>query len=105
MALRIKLADHLCHRAQRLPLEAPLAFRIIGGDWHTGTTVNVSRSGLLFEAKLVEPPGTFVECKIFLTNELRKRIIPHILGEVVRVCALGSAFRAAVNILKSDIDS
>ena len=36
-------------RAHRYELSAPVLYRSVGeGDWHTGQTVNVSRTGLLF---------------------------------------------------------
>jgi hypothetical protein len=38
-------------RATRFPLEAPVRFRGIGeSSWHTGTTVNASRSGVLLKS-------------------------------------------------------
>ena len=39
-------------RAQRFNLHLPLKYRLLGEDgWHRGTTENISRSGLLFQAE------------------------------------------------------
>jgi len=45
-------AFHVMHpRATRFPLEAPVRFRGIGGErWHTGLTVNASRTGVLLRS-------------------------------------------------------
>ena len=39
------------HRAQRFKLRFPVRYRMIGmADWKNGTTINISRTGILFKA-------------------------------------------------------
>jgi len=49
-------------RAQRFDLHIPLRYRTDGeGDWHKGTTRNISRSGVLFQAEDWAEPRSHVE--------------------------------------------
>ncbi len=58
-------------RAQRFPISAPLLYRE-GGEsaWSEGTTVNISRSGVLFRSNRVMPPDTMLEFLIHFPAEI-----------------------------------
>ena len=49
-------------RAPRYEMSTPLVYRCIGGSWNEGRTVNVSRTGVLFQAvPPVLPAATRIE--------------------------------------------
>ena len=53
-------------RAHRYPLELPLRYRSLGDQsWSTGTTANISRSGVLFQGE--KPLGIDTEIEIGIT--------------------------------------
>lgn len=57
----------LQQRARRFPLAAPIRFRHVGHlGWRSGRTVNLSRSGVLFESEAPVAAGTVVEMAISL---------------------------------------
>jgi len=58
-------------RAPRFPIQAPFSFRA-GGEkiWHEGTTINISRSGVLFKSDLVLDPKTVLEMRIAFPPEM-----------------------------------
>lgn len=57
----------LSERAQRYPVTAPVRFRRTGHlGWRSGKTVNLSRSGVLFESEAALPEGTVVDLAISL---------------------------------------
>lgn len=57
----------LQQRAQRYPVAAPVRFRHVGHlGWRSGRTLNLSRSGVLFESEAVLPAGTVVDLAISL---------------------------------------
>ncbi len=74
-------------RAPRYPISAPLVFRRAGSrDWLAGRTVNISRSGVLFEAVPALPP---VAARIEFVLALSSMDFPGIsrvrcVGRVVR---------------------
>jgi hypothetical protein len=57
-------------RAQRFELQIPLRYRAAGdGDWHRGTTRNISRSGVLFHGEDWAEPSTHLEMTLLLPRE------------------------------------
>jgi hypothetical protein len=58
-------------RARRFELQIPLRYRADGeGDWHRGTTRNISRSGALFEGEDWTEPCTPLEMTLLLPGEV-----------------------------------
>jgi hypothetical protein len=58
-------------RAQRFELQIPLRYRADGeGNWHRGTTKNISRSGVLFQAEDWAEPRTRLEMTLLLPREI-----------------------------------
>src|SRR6202790_168412 len=54
-------------RAQRFYLQLPLRYRRLGEkEWHVGTTENISRSGMLFEADELLQPAAQLEINLVL---------------------------------------
>jgi len=57
-------------RAERFPIVTPILWRpLLQGDWSKGTSVNASRSGLLFHTDQPPAVGTEVEVIIALSWE------------------------------------
>ena len=58
-------------RAQRFPIEARFRYHI-GGEpvWMEGTTVNISRSGILFRAQKEIAPRTMLQMRIVFPSKL-----------------------------------
>lgn len=74
-------------RAQRFQLHLPLRYRRIGEtQWHAGTTENISRSGLLFQADDVLQPNALLEINLVLPAEIAGLSGTEVVcrGEVVR---------------------
>jgi len=74
-------------RAQRFHLHLPLRYRRIGDkQWHIGTTENISRSGMLFQADQLLPPSVQVEINLVLPPEIAGLSETEVVcrGEVVR---------------------
>lgn len=88
-------------RAQRFAIQAPLRCRA-GGDivLTEGTTLNISRSGVLFRAEKEIKPTTMLEMRITFPGELTGNGPASILcwGRVVRIIASspGSVLAAAI---------
>jgi len=58
-------------RAQRFELQIPLRYRAQSeGDWHRGTTRNISRSGVLFQGESWAEPRTPLEMTLLLPKEV-----------------------------------
>lgn len=52
-------------RAQRFALEMPIRYRGTGNvDWHEGTTINISTSGILFRAAASARPPADVQITV-----------------------------------------
>lgn len=87
-------------RAQRFQLHLPLRYRRIGDkQWHIGTTENISRSGMLFQADQLLPPSVQVEINLVLPAEIAGLSETEVVcrGEVVRaVETTDSAANAAL---------
>ena len=74
-------------RAQRFALHLPLRYRRLGEtDWHVGTTENISRSGMLFQADDVLQPNSVLEINLVLPAEIAGLSGTEVVcrGEVVR---------------------
>jgi len=74
-------------RAQRFNLHLPLKYRLVGeGDWRKGTTENISRSGMLFQAEEMIPPNAMLEINLVLPAEIAGLSAAEVVcrGEVVR---------------------
>jgi DNA-binding response OmpR family regulator len=74
-------------RAQRFQLHLPLRYRRLGEkDWHVGTTENISRSGMLFQADELLQPNAQVEINLVLPQEIAGLSATEVVcrGEVVR---------------------
>jgi hypothetical protein len=74
-------------RAQRFQLHLPLRYRRLGEkDWHVGTTENISRSGMLFEADEALQPNSQLEINLVLPQEIAGLSATEVVcrGEVVR---------------------
>ena len=74
-------------RAQRFQLNLPLRYRRLGeSQWHVGTTENISRSGLLFQADDALQPNAQLEINLVLPAEIAGLSGTEVVcrGEVVR---------------------
>jgi PAS domain S-box-containing protein len=74
-------------RAQRFQLHLPLRYRRLGeNDWHVGTTENISRSGMLFQADELLQPSAQLEINLVLPQEIAGLSATEVVcrGEVVR---------------------
>jgi PAS domain S-box-containing protein len=82
---RVKLTSPF--RAQRFNLHLPLKYRMLGEDgWHSGTTENISRSGLLFQAEDPIPATAQLEINLVLPAEIAGLAAAEVVcrGEIVR---------------------
>jgi PAS domain S-box-containing protein len=74
-------------RARRFNLHLPLRYRPLGEkSWRPGTTENISRSGLLFQAQELLLPNALLEISLVLPPEIAGLAATEVLcrGEVVR---------------------
>ncbi len=74
-------------RAERFPIRTPLRYREGGqADWNEGTTVNISRSGVLFSAEKNVEPKTVLELRIMFPAEVIGGVPANVVcwGPVVR---------------------
>jgi PAS domain S-box-containing protein len=74
-------------RAQRFQLHLPLRYRRLGEEvWHEGTTENISRSGMLFQADEMLQPSSQLEINLVLPAEIAGLSATEVVcrGEVVR---------------------
>jgi PAS domain S-box-containing protein len=79
-------------RAQRFHLHLPLRYRRLGdNDWHVGTTENISRSGMLFQADELLQPSAQLEINLVLPAEIAGLSATEVVcrGEVVRTVERG----------------
>jgi CheY-like chemotaxis protein len=84
-------------RAQRFNVRVPLKYRLLGeGDWRAGTTVNISRSGMLFRAEELFPVHSELEIDLVIPWQIAGLSPTEVIcrGQVVRVLE-GDQFRAA----------
>jgi CheY-like chemotaxis protein len=74
-------------RARRFNLHLPLRYRPLGEQsWRPGTTENISRSGLLFQAQELLLPNALLEISLVLPPEIAGLAATEVIcrGEVVR---------------------
>ena len=74
-------------RARRFNLHLPLRYRLLGEkNWLPGTTENISRSGLLFQAQELLEPNAQLEINLVLPTEIAGLSATEVVcrGEVVR---------------------
>jgi hypothetical protein len=74
-------------RAQRFNLRLPLRYRLLGEDgWREGTTENISRSGMLFQAEESIANNAQLEINLVLPAEIAGLSAAEVVcrGEVVR---------------------
>ena len=74
-------------RAQRFPIQTTLRFRASGqSEWLEGETVNISRTGVLFQAQRVVLINTPVEMSFHLPVEIadESAAVVFCQGQVVR---------------------
>jgi len=82
-----RLAEVSPSRAQRFYIQLPLRYRRLGEkEWHVGTTENISRSGMLFEADELLQPAAQLEINLVLPAEIAGLSSTEVVcrGEVVR---------------------
>ena len=87
-------------RARRFNLQLPLRYRPLGEpNWRPGTTENISRSGLLFQAEDFLQPNVQLEISLVLPAEIAGLAATEVVcrGEVVRsVQGLGRGVNPAL---------
>jgi CheY-like chemotaxis protein len=86
-------------RAQRFQLRLPLKYRQLGeNDWRTGTTQNISRSGMLFQAEEMLPANVQLEINLVLPAEIAGLAAAEVVcrGEIVRTMEPGQQMRPAL---------
>ena len=88
----------LVNRAPRYPLHVPLRYRVVGEKhWSSGSTENISRSGVLFQGEHALEVNTLIEMKVALapTGVVKCK------GSIVRKV---SPSEAGISILAATID-
>ena len=75
-------------RADRFQMEIPMRYRAMGrGEWRSGTTANISVSGVLFVADSILERGDEVEMRLVFPGQIGDvpsgRVLCH--GQIVRV--------------------
>jgi PAS domain S-box-containing protein len=84
---RVRAREYPPTRAQRFQLHLPLRYRRLGEQqWHTGTTENISRSGMLFQVDELLQPHAQLEINLVLPAEIAGLSSTEVVcrGEVVR---------------------
>jgi PAS domain S-box-containing protein len=74
-------------RATRFDLHLPLKYRLVGeSGWREGTTENISRSGMLFQAEEFIAPNAQLEINLVLPAEIAGLAAAEVVcrGEIVR---------------------
>ena len=90
-------------RARRFNLHLPLRYRLLGDQkWLPGTTENISRSGLLFQAQEAIQPSAQLEISLVLPPEIAGLAPTEVVcrGEVVRTEKFGVTASLAAKILQ-----
>ena len=90
-------------RARRFNLQLPLRYRLVGEqNWHPGTTENISRSGLLFQAEEAIQPEAQLEISLVLPPEIAGLAPTEVVcrGQVVRTETMGVTAALAAKILQ-----
>ncbi len=82
-----KDASEYTPRAQRFPVVAPMRYRLSGeADWSEGTTINMSRSGILFHSERDLEPKAMVEMEVLFPSEITGGVAANVLcwGPIIR---------------------
>ncbi len=90
-------------RARRFPIQTPLQYRASGSTgWSAGTTLNISRSGVLFRAAGEIELATMLEMRIVFPAEITRAAPANVvcLGRVVRSEHAGDLVSVAAAIVK-----
>ena len=77
----------------RFDLHLPLKYRLLGeSGWREGTTENISRSGMLFQAEEIITPNAQLEINLVLPAEIAGLAAAEVIcrGEVVRTVESGA---------------
>ena len=77
----------LARRAERFPIQASLRYRMSAdATWSEGTSVNISRSGILFRAAEKLQPKTMIEMQILFADSTKGEAPANIAcwGPIVR---------------------
>jgi PAS domain S-box-containing protein len=88
-------------RARRFNLHLPLQYRPLGEErWRAGTTENISRSGVLFQAQELLQPNAQLEINLVLPPEIAGLAPTEVvcIGEVVRSETMGVTSSLAAKI-------
>ena len=79
-------------RAQRYAIALPMRYRRVGDDtWATGTTVNISRSGVVFEGERSVDREAAIELVLTMPVDVADGARVVARGVVVRAAAQGAA--------------
>ena len=79
-------------RARRYEMALPIRYRSIDDEsWVNGTTVDISRSGVMFEGERGLEPEALIEMDL---------VLPHEVGGGARVIARGTVVRAVAPATK-----
>ena len=71
MAMDPRTSGSQVPRAQRFPISTPILYRERGeSEWSEGTTVNISRSGILFRSSRELQPKSMLEMMILFPAEI-----------------------------------
>lgn len=85
--LRFSIVGNVEHRrAQRFPMQLPLAVTQLGAEWTplSGRTQNISSAGVLFTTEQERELGDLIEYVITLPTAARHRVTIRCNGKVVR---------------------
>ena len=77
----------ILQRAERIPVATKIDFRRLGSaEWRSGTTVNISRTGVLFQAEELLPVYTPLEMKLEIPPQVMDEESGRVLtkGYIVR---------------------
>ena len=84
----------LVPRAPRFPIQTPVHYRQSGAaSWHEGTSVNISRTGILFRGEMELLPKTVVEMRIVFPSEITGDSPANVVcwGPIVRTLSVAAA--------------
>jgi hypothetical protein len=91
-------------RAQRFAVHTLLRYRTVGdGEWHKGTTVNISESGVLFQTEQGVPANGKIEMRFSLSTGVLGEPAAQVTcrGEIARaISEPGSGMALAARITK-----
>jgi len=98
MAPAIRAPRGAAVRAQRFVIHLPVRYRIAGSpSWQSGTTANISASGVLFSAEQPLAVNTAIDLVITLPDTGRSAVSGEVVGRarIVRVAASAPRLVAA----------